>query len=273
MTTDGFFGRAALTRAFPWTHRLARRVVLVLFVLSVGCTRVPPLRQYDDHTNKQCDEAPLVVVGLAEGDERVGQPVPARDDPSYSRQLHRAKVHVENVLKGAIAEHTIQAYYFAVTGGIDGTWPLSLAGKSSRRVFWLRKDRGVYRLACDAWIDCTVPIVSGAHPGYKPDPGESFDQVLIDLILTRGEGQVDNHQFAKGLGRGLRGQGLQGYTIEKLRHLALTESSEVKYTACQLLWSNSLDERDDRLRQRAEDSVRTAGCTCGFDPSRAVVCQ
>jgi hypothetical protein len=58
-----------------------------------------------------------------------------------------------------------------------------------------------------------------------------------------------------------------------LRHLALTESSEVKYTACQLLWSNSLDERDDRLRQRAEDSVRAAGCTCGFDPSRAVVCQ
>ena len=187
-------------------------------------------------------------------------------------QLHRATAHVENVLKGTIAERTISVYYFAFAGGYDGPPPLYLGGEPSRRVLWLRKDRGVYRLACDGQ-DCTAPIMSGAHPGYKPGAGESSGQVLIDLILTRGEGQVDNHQFAKGLGRGLRGQGLQGYTIEKLRHLALTESSEVKYTACQLLWSNSLDERDDRLRQRAEDSVRAAGCTCGFDPSRAVVCQ
>jgi hypothetical protein len=187
-------------------------------------------------------------------------------------QLHRARVHVENVLKGANAERTIPVYYFAFAGGYDGPLPLSLAGESPRRVLWLRKDRGVYRTVCDGQ-NCTVPIMSGAHPSYKPAPGESPDQVLIDLILTRGEGPVDNHQFAKGLGRGLRGQGLQGYAIEKLIHLALTESSEVKYAACQLLWSNSIDQPDDRLRRRAEDSVRAAGCTCGFDPSRAVVCQ
>jgi hypothetical protein len=188
-------------------------------------------------------------------------------------QLHRAKVHIENVLKGAIAERTIPVYYFAFAGGFDGPLPLSLAGGPSRMVLWLREDQGVYRTACDGWNRCTIPIMSGAHPGYKPDPGESSDQVLIDLILTRGEGQVDNHRFAEGLGRGLRGQGLRGYTIEKLRQLALTESSEVKYTACQLLWANSLDEPDDHLRRRAEDSVRSARCKCGFDPSRAVVCQ
>ncbi len=271
MTTGRLFGCAASARAFPWTYGLARRIVPVLLVLGVGCSRVPQLREYDDRTNEQADQAPLVLVGVAEGDERVGGPVPSLYRPPYPMQLHRAKVHVENVLKGAVAERTIPVYYFAFAGGY-GAIPLSLAGEPSRRVLWLRKDRGVYRTACDG-VNCTVPIMSGAHPGYKPDPGESSDQVLIDLILTRGEGQVDSHQFAKGLGRGLRGQGLRGYTIEKLRHLALTESSEVKYTACQLLWANSLDEPDDRLRERAEDSVRAAGCTCGFDPSHAVVCQ
>ena len=273
MTTGRLFGCAASARALPWTYGLARRVVPVLLALSAGCSRAPQLREYDDRTNEQADQAPLVVVAVAEGDQRVGRPVPSLHDPNYPMQLHRAKVHVENVLKGAIAERTVPVYYFAFGGGFDGPMPLSLAGESSRWVLWLRKDRGVYRTACDGWNYCTVPIMSGAHPGYKPDPGESPDQVLIDLILTRGEGQVDNHQFAKGLGRGLRGQGLQGYTIEKLRHIALTESSEVKYTACELLWANSLDQPDDRLRQRAEDSVRAAGCTCGFDPSRAVVCR
>jgi hypothetical protein len=187
-------------------------------------------------------------------------------------QLHRATVHVENVLKGAIDKPTISVYYFAFAGVYDGPMPLSLAGEPSRRVFWLRRDRGLYRTVCDG-RNCTVDIMSGAHRAYKPDPGESSDQILIDLILTRGEGPIDNHQFAKGLGRGVRGVGLWGYTIEKLRHLAFTESAEVKYTACQLLWANSLDARGDRLRLRAQDSVRAAGCTCGFDASRAVICQ
>jgi len=272
MTTGHPFRRAAHARAFLWTYRLAGRIVPLLLLVSAGCSHVPQLREYDVCTNEQFDQAPLVVVGVAEGDERVGRPVPSRDDPSYPMQLHRAKVHVENVLKGAIAERTIPVYYFVFAGGYDGPLPLSLAGEPSRRVLWLRRDRGVYRTVCDGQ-NCTVPIMSGAHPGYKPEPGESSDQILVDLILTRGEGLLDNHKFAEGLGRGLRGLGLRGYMIEKLRHLALTESSEPKYAACQLLRSNSLDETDDRLRQRAKDSVRAAGCTCGFNPSRAVVCQ
>lgn len=266
MTTD----RLSPCTATTLFACLARWVVTALLVLSVGCFRIPELREYEDCTNAQFDQAPLIVVGVAEGDERVGRPVPSRRN--YPMQLHRAKVHVENVLKGAVAERTMPVYYFAFAGGYDGPPPLSLAGQPSRRVLWLRKDRGVYRTVCDG-VNCTVPILSGAHPEYKPDRGESFDQVLIDLILTRGKGQVDNHQFAEGLGRGVRGQGLQMYTIEKLRHLALTESAEVKYAACQLLWSNSFDQPDDRLRQRAEDSVRAAGCTCGFSPSHGVVCQ
>ena len=273
MTADRPLQPAAPTRARPWTYRLARWCVPWLLVLSVGCSRAPQLREYEDRANEQADQAPLVVVGVAEGDERVGRPVPSRDDHNYPMQLHRVKVHVENVLKGVVPERIIPVYYFAFGGGFDGPMPLSLAGGPSRWALWLRKDRGVYRTACDGRNYCTVPIMSGAHPGYKPDPEESSDRVLIDFILTRGEGQIDNHQFATGLDRGMRGQGLKGYTIEKLRHLALTESSEVKYTACRLLWANSLDEHDDRLRQSAEESVRAAGCSCGFSPSHAVVCQ
>jgi hypothetical protein len=249
-------------------------LLLAVLALELSCSGVPPLRPYDARTNSEYRLAPLVVVGLAEGDELIGRPVrnPTNPDESNSLHLHRVAVRVENVLKGAVPEHMIAVYYFAFERLNVGTRILSFGREPVRRVLWLRKDAGVYRTACDAQ-NCTVWIESGAHPGYTPDPNASLDQTLVDFSLTRGEGPVNDYHWAKEIGLAVERPGLDGYTIEKLRHLALTESSDVKYTACQWLWSYSHWEIGDRLREVAHDSVTAAGCTCQAERSGLYVCR
>lgn len=75
---------------------------------------------------------------------------------------------------------------------------------------------------------------------------------------------MDDRRFAQEMGYVVGRAGLDRYTIEKLRHLALTESSEAKYAACKELWGYAEGEPDKRLSERARDSVAAAGCTCGI---------
>jgi hypothetical protein len=116
-------------------------------------------------------------------------------------------------------------------------------------------------------------VLSGAHPGYKADPSAPLFQTIDDILLTRGEGRVDDHEWAKRIFGLDDGTTLAGYIIEKLRSLALTESSEVKYAACQLLWSYDNPPISEDLRERAHDSITSAGCTCDADRFGRVVCH
>ncbi len=244
---------------------------LLLAFLAIGATYScgSALRPYDERRNAQADSAPLVVVGLAENDERIGQPTPSRQDPM---QLHRITVHVENVLKGAVSQRTIPVYYFAISGPYYGQHPLIFGREPSRRILWLRKDQGKYRIACDGSPDCTMRIMSGAHPGFRMNPGDPIERTMTDLLFTRGEGPIDDHEFALQINRGAPELDY-GYVIEKLRHLAVTESSEVKYTACRVLWGYTRGGLDDHFQRRAEDSLHAAGCTCGIENVTDIVCR
>jgi hypothetical protein len=249
--------------------KVSELLLLALLALQPACNRIPQLRPYSDAVNNQYLAAPLVVVGVVEADESLGTPVLS---PSHSPlQLHRVTVHVENILKGAVPERSFPVYYFTFANLNVGFRVLIFHRDPVRRVLWLRKDGGVYRTACD-WQNCTAWIASGAHPGYRPDPDASLDQALVDLTLTRGEGPVDNDEFAKELDQFVGRAGLEGYTIEKLRHLALTESSEVKIKACTDLWMYGHEKIDVRLRDKANDSLRLAGCNCR-DRGLGVECE
>jgi len=245
----------------------------LLIALDTACSKAPHLTEYDEHANSQARSAPLVVVGVADSDIPIGRPVPSRHDPDYPMQLHRVKVRIENILKGSAGERTISVYYFEFAGGFDGPRPLGFGRQPSRRILWLRKDGRSFRMACDGWDGCTELVTSGAHTQYSADPQQPLNRALTDILLTRGEGEVSDLQFASQIQWSIFDQGIQDYVIEKLRHLALTEVSEIKISACQQLWIYTQDRIDDRLRERAQDSLDAASCICGPKPGVMSLCQ
>ena len=263
------------------TNRLRASGILLLpyLVLAAGCNRVPPLRPYDRPLEGEvtlAESEPLVIVGIAEGDEKIGKLVASPVSPGSRLQLHRVAVHIENVLRGSIPDHDIALYYFAFEY-LNAAHPPLIFGKApSRRLIVLRKDGGVYRAALDAW-NCAPRIVTGAHPGYKPDPDASAIQYTVELNLTRGEGAVDDAEFAEEIEM-CAGHGPEGTTIEKrtttekLAHLALTESGKVKSAACVGLRNYSDWRIDESLRERARDSMKAASCKCGGS-GVSVVCE
>jgi hypothetical protein len=251
--------------------KMRNRLLLAILAVSTTCSCGPAFRPYDKSTNEQAYAAPLVVVGLAENDEEIGGPTPKREDPGDTMQLHRVTVHVENVLKGAVPQRTISVYYFAFVGVYYGATPLIFGKEPSRRFLWLRKDKGQYRMACDG-CNCTAPIMSGAHPGFKMTPGEPIERAMTDLLLTRGEGPVDDRQFAQEIERGAPDRS-DSHVIEKLRHLALTESPEVKYAACRYLFNYTRGGPDDNIHERAVAALTAAKCTCAMERGIDIVCQ
>jgi hypothetical protein len=115
-------------------------------------------------------------------------------------------------------------------------------------------------------------VSSGSHPHYLVDPQKSLDYAPADILLTRAEGDIDENRFAYGISVGTPDRGLQSYVIAKLRHLAETESSEVKGAACKQLWIYTQDTIDT-FRGVAEESLQTARCHCNKDPSGNPVCE
>ena len=116
-------------------------------------------------------------------------------------------------------------------------------------------------------------VDSGAHLRYKADPRKSLAYALADILLTRGEGKIDEIPFASEIERGVPGQEMEGYLIGKLRNLALTESSAVKAAACVQLWIYQQDRIDSSLRQQARDSLEAAHCVCSLKPDKNIACQ
>jgi hypothetical protein len=256
-----------------FTPTACKRACLVLaIVLNASCSRVPPLTELDEKANSQARSAALVVVGMVDGDALIGHPVPSRRDPRSPMQLHRVRVKIENVLKGSIGEQTIFVYYFGFAGAFEGPRPLGFGREPSRRILWLCRDGGALRMACDGWDGCTMPVMSGAHPRYRADPQKSLDHALVDILLTRGEGNINNVRFASQILWGTPDQGFQGYVIEKLGHLALTESGDVKSSACPQLWIYTQDRIDRSLRREASDSLESANCRCR-ETNATVPCQ
>jgi len=254
------------------TNRLSA-VVGFLALTGIGCQRTPHLIEYDEESNRRARDAPLVVVGVVDGDTRVGGTVPARRDPKYPMQLHRARLRIENLLRGSIAERSIFIYYFGFAGAIDGPRPVGFGRDPSRSVVWLREEQGVYRTACDGWDGCTIPVYSGAHPQYAVDSRRPLDYALVDLLLTRGAGEINDVQFASEILRGVPDHGIQDYVISKLRHLAETESGDVKSSACSQLWIYTQDSIGDTLNHTAMEAVRSANCRCHTNPTNWPLCE
>jgi hypothetical protein len=118
-----------------------------------------------------------------------------------------------------------------------------------------------------------MSVQSGSHLAYRPDPRMRLDYAVADLLLTRGDGAINEIEFANEVARGVLDEGLQGYVVEKLRHLALTEYGDVKTSACRLLWVYTVDLVDDSVHRDAGNALRDADCRCKTKPDGNVECR
>jgi hypothetical protein len=89
------------------------------------------------------------------------------------------------------------------------------------------------------------------------DAGESIERALANIVLTRGEGKVNEARFA---GAVLRGAPVpDAYLIENYRHLALTEQAGIRTAACEVLWISLFDPQ---LSGIAQEGMQQADCHC-----------
>lgn len=217
------------------------------------------------------DAAPIVAVGVIASDIPVGGSVPKHSDPSYPLQLRKMEIRIENVLKGDLALGTAVVYYFALAGGFNGNQPLGFWKVGGRRIFWLRRDSGVLRTACDGIDSCTRGVFSGAHPHYTADPRKSLAYAVADITLTRGEGKINEGKFAGMLQSGAPVP--EEYQIEKFANLALTETSVVKTAACIQLWICAGDKPAPYAsRKMALKALQRARCHCITKPDGSPDC-
>ena len=222
-----------------------RRLLLAAYLLlgtDAGCGPSRLIDQKLTHTDSEYLDrifsSPIVVVGVILSDTLVRRPVPSHWDAQTLLQLRKLKIRVENVLRGDVIPGAATVYYFTWAGAFNGPRPLGfwVTGRAtvSRRILWLRHDSGVLRTACDGWDYCTMPVGSGAHPQYKPDPKRPLAYALADIWFTRGEKTTDA-DFARQIDWGAPSTVPEAYLFEKLQQLAATEVPAVRTAACKQL--------------------------------------
>ena len=176
----------------------------------------------------QIESSPIVIVGTIISDVLADRWTPRNPVPP---ELRKVSVQVENMLRGDIKSKSVSIYYFITTGGYDGPPPLGYWSLGERRIFYVKPDSGVLRMACDIVDHCTLPVLSGAHPLYKPDPAEPLNNALVDILFTRGEG-VSDDLFAKGIEHAKLFGPPNQYIVTKLDLLASSSNPRIRSAVC-----------------------------------------
>lgn len=81
-------------------------------------------------------------------------------------QLCSVKVTVENVLKGPVSPGSMTLYYFAKRGNMGGLDRMNFL-PGYRLIFYLRRESGEWRTACDYYEMCVGRVLTGRHPTLK----------------------------------------------------------------------------------------------------------
>jgi len=103
------------------------------------------------------------------------------------------RVRVEQVLQGEEHRREVDISYFTDLGaGSYSTarvWKDLYAGHSE--IFFLQKDRGQLRTICDGWRSCILWVRTGTHYNFKAEPGAPIKDVIVKLLLSRGDHTTD----------------------------------------------------------------------------------
>ena len=156
---------------------------------------LPP--PYDLH---YLTEVPLIVLG--EALEKC-HPVGGRlDNVQLSRwnnrevQLWTVKVKVQHVIRGDFSDKLIDVFYFVDQEGYTGPWSrLTDIQAGHTEIFFLQSDGGNWRTVCDGWRYCVLWVRTGSHYQYKIDRTLPVAEILVNLLLSRGDRTSDQQMM------------------------------------------------------------------------------
>lgn len=221
-----------------------RCLMSVLVMLSTACERRPRLLEYEPSGNGIREagiaSAPVFLVGQIAGYQEIGSPKPSRFDKRNPMQLCRITLKVENVLRGNIKSATVSIYYLVNVGSNGGPPRLGMIGRSGiwrmgdREIFALRWNSGVLRTLRDTYPEGVEQVLTGAHPDYRPSPGEPVLQTVIDILLSKGRDCTDA-QMSDAVRRFRAYHYDLAYSVRKLRNLAAEKSPEIREAALKKL--------------------------------------
>jgi hypothetical protein len=268
----------AARRSFSEGGQRAPKAVLLFLLLLLTTCKTDPTQSLKDQVHPEADgvaNASHVIVGVILSDTAVRHNIPMRSNPRIPLQLRKMMVQVENTLQGPedLPEEPVPIYYFGWDGAFTGPRPLGIWDFSKRRILWVRRDSGLLRTTCDGRDYCTTGVASGSHRGYRPEPEKPLWHRVADILLTRGEGDIDERMFVRQLKWGTASQGIERYLVEKYRHLALTEKNDARGFACSHLWIIANDRIDPAARNAAADAMLDTNCRCRETTGRGVQCE
>jgi len=179
---------------------------------------------------------PIILVGQIVAYSELGRSRSSRWDATNRIQLCRIIVRVENVLRGGVARDDVPVFFFVSVGSTGGPPQLGMIGRTGRwrigdrELFFLKRDSGVLRTIIDNYALAAQPVLTGAHTNYKSRPGETVPEMIVDILLTRGQGCSDQ-QMAQAVSRSVADFFDLPYTVRKLRQLANNEVPVVQKAA------------------------------------------
>ena len=117
--------------------------------------------------------------------------------PEYSGdhrpfQLWTVKVRVEQIVQGDLKPGILDLFYFVEMGFSSGGWSrLMDIQKGSSEIFFLQRDNDKLRTICDGWRSCVLWVRSGSHYKFEVNPDMPTPDILVNLMLSRGDHTSD----------------------------------------------------------------------------------
>lgn len=216
-------------------HKLLPTALLVL-TLCISCgPRLEPAYDGDFNCFDHLDSVPIIVVATIEpgADARVGTPFLINSLPGHPIALAKARVSIENVLKGVARLGDATIFYFAETSATGPPTEVGFTGAHTfRNMTFLRREAGKFRLFRDVRSQCEALVYSGAHLNFKPTTGEPLPEQIIDVFLTPGEGTTDIGMVRAIFDDSRTFKLSHEYTIKAILRLAAAASPVVRTAAC-----------------------------------------